>query len=359
MKDSFGDAKNRKKDSVLVSVIVPCYNAEKYLKSCVDSIINQTYKNLEIILVNDCSKDNTEAILSEYTKKDRRIKVVNNIQNSGASKSRENGYNNSNGDWICFVDSDDALSPRAIEKWISQVDEETDIIAGKFISVKEQEFENYVWDGNNDSKVFVLDHHEIMEYLGRWMEIDVSVATWGKLYRRDLFEKANTFQYKDTLPQMYFEDTMLLPALCVASRRMKIVNQYLYLYRLVENSLSHENGSGKVARTIQQLKASDIVLQWYEPNGAYVHAIELELLQSIKVWYLVGKYYGKNSEYIKYAQDIFNKWYKQYKALDGPKKVTARIVITLFRLNKELCRILICELWFGRIGFLLNGIKEY
>ena len=359
MKDNRFYEQDMRKNNLLVSVIVPCYNVEKYLKSCLVSIINQTYTNLEIILVNDCSTDNTLDILLEYTKKDKRIKIINNIENSGASKSRENGYSNSKGDWICFVDSDDALSPRAIEMWISQIDEETDIIAGKFRSIKEHQFEKNIWDDEICHDVDVLEHNDIMEYLGRWTELEVSMATWGKLYRRNLFEKANTFQYKDTLPQMYFEDTMLLPALCVASRRMKIVNQYLYLYRLVENSLSHENGSGKVARTIQQLKASDIVLQWYEPNAAFVHAIELELLQSIKVWYLVGKYYGKNSEYIKYAQDIFNKWYKQYKALDGPKKVTARIVITLFRLNKELCRILICELWFGRIGFLLNGIKEY
>ena len=92
-------------DKVL-SVIVPIYNTEKYLNRCVDSIINQTYKDLEVILVNDGSTDGSLAICREYEKKDVRVKVVNK-ENGGLSSARNAGLDVSSGDYVTFVDSDD------------------------------------------------------------------------------------------------------------------------------------------------------------------------------------------------------------------------------------------------------------
>ncbi|OUQ56652.1 hypothetical protein B5E58_10530, partial [Tyzzerella sp. An114] len=89
-----------------ISVIVPIYNVEKYLNRCVDSIINQTYKNLEIILVDDGSPDNCGKICDEYAKKDNRIKVVHK-ENGGVSSARNVGLNIATGDYIGFVDGDD------------------------------------------------------------------------------------------------------------------------------------------------------------------------------------------------------------------------------------------------------------
>lgn len=91
-----------------ISVIVPVYNAEKYLHRCVDSIINQTYANLEIILIDDGSPDNCPQICDDYLRRDERIKVIHQ-ENKGASGARNNGLNNATGDYIAFVDSDDWL----------------------------------------------------------------------------------------------------------------------------------------------------------------------------------------------------------------------------------------------------------
>lgn len=98
-----------------ISIVVAVYNAEKTLKKCVDSLLNQTYNNIEIILVNDCSKDNSLDICKEYSKANDNVKVISNDRNSGVSDTRNNGIDNSTGEYICFVDSDDYVESNYIE----------------------------------------------------------------------------------------------------------------------------------------------------------------------------------------------------------------------------------------------------
>ena len=98
-----------------ISIVVAVYNAEKTLKKCVDSLLNQTYNNIEIILVNDCSKDNSLDICNEYSKANDNVKVISNDRNSGVSDTRNNGIDNSTGEYICFVDSDDYVESNYIE----------------------------------------------------------------------------------------------------------------------------------------------------------------------------------------------------------------------------------------------------
>lgn len=99
----------------LISVIVPVYNVEKYIDKCINSIINQTYKNLEIILVDDGSPDNCGNICDEYSKKDNRIIVIHK-ENGGVSSARNIGIKNAKGKWITFVDSDDWIENDYVEK---------------------------------------------------------------------------------------------------------------------------------------------------------------------------------------------------------------------------------------------------
>lgn len=107
----------------LISVIVPVYNVEKYLNKCVDSIINQTYKNLEIILVDDGSPDNCGKICDDYAKKDSRIRVFHK-ENSGVSSARNLGINNSTGNWIAFIDSDDWIEEKYFEIMLDKAKKE-------------------------------------------------------------------------------------------------------------------------------------------------------------------------------------------------------------------------------------------
>ncbi len=107
-----------KKNNPTISVIVPVYNAEKYLKTCLNSIVNQTYPNLEIICVNDGSPDNSLEILKSYSKKDSRIKLINQ-KNQGLSGARNSGLKIATGDFITFVDSDDEINLKMLEEMLN------------------------------------------------------------------------------------------------------------------------------------------------------------------------------------------------------------------------------------------------
>ncbi len=102
----------------VVSVIIPCYNAEKLVGYTLDSVIKQTYRNIEIICVNDCSNDETLRVLEEYAKKDSRIKVLNNTKNLGVAETRNNALKIAIGDYIAFIDSDDVWHLDKLEKQI-------------------------------------------------------------------------------------------------------------------------------------------------------------------------------------------------------------------------------------------------
>ena len=106
-----------------VSIIIPVYNSSKHIKECLNSVINQTYKNLEIIVVNDNSTDNTMDIVNSY--KDKRIKVINLVKNSGVSIARNKGVEISTGDYVCFLDSDDCWNLEKIEKQVNFIKNKT------------------------------------------------------------------------------------------------------------------------------------------------------------------------------------------------------------------------------------------
>ena len=102
-----------------ISIVVAVYNAEKTLKKCVDSLIGQTLKNTEIILVNDCSKDNSSSICKQYESEYSNVIAIDNPYNVGVSATRNNGIEKAKGDYICFVDSDDYVEPDYLEQLLN------------------------------------------------------------------------------------------------------------------------------------------------------------------------------------------------------------------------------------------------
>lgn len=99
-----------------ISIITPAYNCEKYLEQSVDSVLSQTWQDWELLIIDDCSKDNTYALMQKLAKKDERIRIIQNPQNSGAAATRNNGVRQASGEWIAFIDSDDLWEPDKLEK---------------------------------------------------------------------------------------------------------------------------------------------------------------------------------------------------------------------------------------------------
>ena len=105
-------------DQILISIIVPIYNADKYLLTCIESILNQTYRRFELLLINDGSSDNSMNICELYLEKDQRVKLFHN-NNSGVSSARNLGLHYAEGDWITCVDADEWIDSNALESYLS------------------------------------------------------------------------------------------------------------------------------------------------------------------------------------------------------------------------------------------------
>lgn len=169
-----------------ISIVVAVYNAEQTLKKCVDSLLNQTYENVEIILVNDCSTDNSLYICKEYSKTYANVKVVSNERNSSVSFTRNNGIDNSTGEYICFVDSDDYVEPNYLEVLYSNYKKYNTVPICGFVYHDEYNLTKpvtYSWSGN-----------EGLVSLGEAFKLKSELyltALWNKLFDRRLIVDKN------------------------------------------------------------------------------------------------------------------------------------------------------------------------
>ena len=167
----------------LISIIIPIYNVEKYLEKCLNSVINQTYSNLEIILIDDGSTDNSKFICDEYAKKDKRIIVIHQ-KNGGLSYARNVGLNNANGKYITFVDSDDFISKYYIEilyQNIIKYNCEISMCSQYIVSDK-----NIIDDNKTINNVKLFDSITALKLMLYQKKINNSA--WGKLYNKSVFE---------------------------------------------------------------------------------------------------------------------------------------------------------------------------
>lgn len=169
-----------------ISIVVAVYNAEKTLKKCVDSLLNQTYNNIEIILVNDCSNDNSLDICNEYSKANDNVKVISNERNSGVSDTRNNGIDNSTGEYICFVDSDDYVESNYIEVLCYYYQKYNTVPICGFVYHDEYNHAKpvkYSWSGNEE-----------LVSLGEAFRLKSELyltALWNKLFDRRLIVEKN------------------------------------------------------------------------------------------------------------------------------------------------------------------------
>ena len=204
--------KNKMKD--LISIVVPIYKVEKYLPKCIDSIINQTYKNLEIILVDDGSPDRCGEICDEYAKTDRRIKVIHK-ENGGVSDARNVGIDIANGEYLGFVDSDDYLEHDFCEKMHMKLKEEkVDWIACNFKKFGESEI---IISKTITADCLITDKEKILEdFLTGYHYPRV---VWGKLFKKEMLDK---YSFKNI---KIGEDTC-----CIMDVMLKTKSVYLYNY---------------------------------------------------------------------------------------------------------------------------------
>ena len=218
-----------------ITVIVPVYNVENYLEKCLDSLINQTYKNLEIIVINDGSTDNSGEICQEYAQKDNRIVYIEK-ENGGLSDARNVGLDKMTGSYVTFIDSDDWAELDYVEILYKKIIEyQADISVGNYYSYNEDE-ETYYFHIYGDSYYEkVYDNISIFEnlYESQEMKSFALISAWGKLYKAKLFDYLR-FEKGKLGEDGYFNQKMYLSV-----NKVVYLNKGLYAYRQRSGSITN------------------------------------------------------------------------------------------------------------------------
>lgn len=223
----------------LVSVIIPCYNAEKYLRESVESIMNQSYVNLEIICIDDCSTDDTLAILEKLASKDARVKVLHNSKNMKIASSLNRGLEYSTGEYIARMDADDIALPDRIEKQVNYLEKnkETDI-CGTWCEKIDSE-------GKHIGKIiYPLLHNDLKVML----LFNSCFAHPTIMFRRAIYLSVGG--YKDIMPVEDLEYWIRI----VKSKRLANIPEILLKYRIHGNNVTKTHTSEKLGKLSELLK---------------------------------------------------------------------------------------------------------
>lgn len=310
----------------LISIIVPIYNVEKYLSKCIDSIINQTYQNIEIILVDDGSPDNCSQICDDYAERDKRIVVVHK-KNGGLSDARNYGLDVCKGEYITFIDSDDYVESNYIEVLYRLLkDTNSDISIVGTNSVYEDKAVNFeCCDYSNIKKVIYEKEAVIIGTLN----VNISQNAWGKLYKRYLFDEIR-------FPVGFlYEDLAIVFNILDITTRVVVSDARLYNYLVRNNSIMHSKFSMKQYCEVEIIDNSmDFMMENY-PN------LEL-LIRARRVYsYLIVLERILLSEdrdlYVEQIDELDNKIHQYSKGLliSNSIKPSLRIKLLSYKISKS------------------------
>ena len=210
----------------MISIIIPVYNVEKYVRKCLDSVVNQTYKDLEILVIDDGSTDGSGKICDEY-KKDNKVRVFH-TENRGLSAARNLGLDKAKGEWIGFVDSDDWIEPYMYEVLLKRAEKTgADIVAFKFY----QEYVNKTEESVGSTVPFTVEGDDILKAI--LLERRFTEDVWNKFYRSTLFQ---SIRYPEG---RIFEDYATTYKLLQKAKKLIYIPDCLTHYRNRINSLSN------------------------------------------------------------------------------------------------------------------------
>lgn len=306
----------------LISVIVPIYNVEKYLNRCIDSILNQTYKNLEIILVDDGSTDNSINIIKSYN--DDRIKIYSK-KNGGLSDARNYGLDKANGNYVSFIDSDDFIELDMFEKMVQHLtDRDIDIVVCDMKYLYDDGSTSFA-SGGNFVCGNVLENPDL---------ILMNNSACNKLYKIEMFNDIKFPKGK------YYEDLATIPILLYKAKKIIKIDEPFYIYFQRKGSIAH-SANKKIFEIYDAIKScidyvkstgnEEIILKklysMYIVHGLDITTIRIKDFdnKNIRKEYLLQNMELLKNNYPDYMNDIV---YKNY----GLKK---KIIFQLLRMGLE------------------------
>ncbi len=298
-------------EDCLISIIVPVYNVEKYLDKCLESIVSQTYKNIEIILVDDGSSDNCPAMCDEWAKKDSRIKVIHK-ENGGLSDARNVGLENAKGKYIGFIDSDDYIDKTMFEKLLNKAKEnDADMtLCGMSFAYEDgtikKNIETNLKNCNAQNIATFYTHSQFWTENKDIYTDSVMASVCRVLYKREYiglhrFDKG-----------MYYEDVLFNLPLLEKKPVISIVNENLYFYCQRAGSIVHSYNEVKFNRRLDFTK---VVVERINP------LIDEKTLKAFK-FYMYYQFVlelaknGKNDLFKKFKNE---KWLQEYNSKENYK----------------------------------------
>ncbi len=267
----------------LFSVIVPIYKVEKYLPKCLDSILKQTYKNFELLLIDDGSPDKCPKICDAYAKKDKRIKVIHK-KNAGLVAARNTGIENSQGNYICYVDGDDWILPDLLEEVNKIIEKYKDIDmicykARRVFTDYTKEIPFDIKEGKYNKKRLETEIYPYMMYDNRkpFCEGLIFPVAWNKIYRKELLTKHYCKEEKIKMG----EDNAFVFECLLYSNNVYFLDKVLYEYNQL-NVSSFTNSYDK-----NRFKNNEILINYIEQNIGNYSAIIDNQINAFKAYWLI------------------------------------------------------------------------
>lgn len=298
----------------MVSVIVPIYKVEAYLEKCIKSILQQSYNDLEIILVDDGSPDGCGTICDEYAKKDTRIKVIHK-ENGGLSDARNKGIDIATGEYFLFVDSDDYIHPRMIEKLLVDIQNaDADMAVCRFREVSENE--KIVFDEiEMQDAVEIFTGQDVMNNL-QYKNL-LTVVAWNKLYKAELFEGLR-------YPKGHIhEDEFIVHRVLRRCKKTVYSNAELYFYVQRTGSIM---GEVKYSGVKDGWLAYEERLAFLKNNGYH----EMVLFTKLQMMHYICKFYDKLEKYPE-ATEFLQSWLQYFKELFESTDVQSKLTDELLQ----------------------------
>lgn len=282
-----------------VSVIVPAYNASKYIKKCIKSLLNQTIKNIEIIIINDGSTDNTQKIIKSF--KDKRIKLINLKKNQGIGNARNLGIKKAKGKYIGFIDSDDYVAKNMYEEMFNKaINENLDLVICNFYKIVENTKEKI--------KVNIPHFDNTNTIINPKLFLDIELAPWNKLYKKELLIN------KEFSTNLKYEDAPFVFACLSDAKQIGHINKYFNYYIVHDKSETTKMDK----RVYDILKILDVINNYTKEKNAEIEYLNIRAI--LRYTLQQKNQINKNIKYefindaFKYLNNKFPNW-KQNKYL--------------------------------------------
>lgn len=312
------------KQGIKISVIVPIYNVEKYLHKCIDSILAQTFKNYEIILVDDGSPDNSPKIADEYAEKYPEIISVLHKKNGGVGEARNYGIDHAKGEYLLILDSDDYIEPDMFQCLYNNiVSYNSDIVICGFKTVTESGKVMSVTEENlPENKSMTLDENrELMM---------INPAPWNKLYKRELFTNHEDIRYPSGV---WYEDFRTTIKILNLAKNITYVNKPLYNYMRHEGSITNNKNCDKNSEIIDAMKdilsyfKNDNIYEKYKDELEYMTIFHVYIATSVRVL-MVDRKHPLLETFRSFSYENFPQWKsnKYLNQLDSNKKLVLKLL---------------------------------